>query len=350
MTPENPESADVRQGLLDLVVNLSSPQIFSGSDFALYLHVKNPFDRPVWIHRVVTNLPASVHQKLGDPPIIQRIAKDDAQPEGIPAKIAAISKLIDEKRAALRSLEKDGSDSDVSDHIIDLRSEITLLEEQRVGMTSEASSITVSLRDGSSANVRAGNRRVYVAARDGSMVTIEGSGEQGYVTLRGSLPEGSALMPGCEDAMTITLTTRRSPFFLPAEYRLNLIVHYSFEPPDSKPKIYSNTVPFTVAIRTAMLSVMLGSISGSIVGSIGRLLQQASGDLGSLDATSALVSLGLASILSMAAAVFSARKSETQSFVTIEDFWGGALVGFLIGYSGTAAFQDLTGVGSPSPA
>ncbi|MFD0346412.1 hypothetical protein ACFQ0M_10610 [Kitasatospora aburaviensis] len=55
-------------------------------------------------------------------------------------------------------------------------------------------------------------------------------------------------------------------------------------------------------------------------------------------------SLLLAVILSTAAIVFAARKSEAQSFVTVEDFWGGVLVGFLIGYSGTAAFAELTGV------
>jgi hypothetical protein len=45
-----------------------------------------------------------------------------------------------------------------------------------------------------------------------------------------------------------------------------------------------------------------------------------------------------------AAIVFAARKTDAQSFVTVEDFWGGLLVGFLIGYSGTAAFSDITGV------
>lgn len=60
----------------------------------------------------------------------------------------------------------------------------------------------------------------------------------------------------------------------------------------------------------------------------------------------ALGSLLLAVILSGAAVVFTARKSEAQSFVTVEDFWGGLLIGFLIGYSGTAAFTDITGVHS----
>lgn len=38
-------------------------------------------------------------------------------------------------------------------------------------------------------------------------------------------------------------------------------------------------------------------------------------------------------------------KSEAQTFVTVEDFWGGLLVGFLTGYSGTAAFSDVASTG-----
>jgi hypothetical protein len=57
-------------------------------------------------------------------------------------------------------------------------------------------------------------------------------------------------------------------------------------------------------------------------------------------------SLVLAVILSTAAIVLAARKSEAQSFINVEDFWGGVLIGFLIGSSGTVAFTELTGVSS----
>lgn len=56
----------------------------------------------------------------------------------------------------------------------------------------------------------------------------------------------------------------------------------------------------------------------------------------------------VAAILSVAAVIFAARKSDVQSFVSVEDFWGGALVGFLIGYSGATVFEGLTGIGSAS--
>jgi hypothetical protein len=52
----------------------------------------------------------------------------------------------------------------------------------------------------------------------------------------------------------------------------------------------------------------------------------------------------LAVLLSIVAVIFAVRKSETQSFVSVEDFWWGALIGFLIGYSGTAASENFTRV------
>lgn len=344
--------ADGRQGLLDLTVNLSSPQIFSGEDFALYLHVKNPFDRPVWIHRVVTNLPATVRQKVAD---TARPSNEKEGDKGKPSTdrssaIDAVMSLIETRRAELKDLEdsENRTDNDVV-RIHRLRRQIDELQDRLIFTASKGAFDTISVRDASTLNVSARNRPMHVTLWDASTVNFDGSDNESYVALRGSLPEGSALMPGCEDAMTITLSTARNPFFLPATYRLNLVVHYSFEP-EATAEVFSNTVQFTVAIRAAMHSVMLGSVIGAVGGAVGRLLQQSSGNLSSLDWRSAWMPIILAAILSMAAAVFSARKSETQSFVTVEDFWGGALVGFLIGYSGTAAFQNLTRIPAPGPA
>jgi hypothetical protein len=49
-----------------------------------------------------------------------------------------------------------------------------------------------------------------------------------------------------------------------------------------------------------------------------------------------------ATILAAIAIIFMVRKSDTQSFVSVEDFWGGVLIGFLVGYTGTEFFETLT--------
>ncbi len=115
---------------------------------------------------------------------------------------------------------------------------------------------------------------------------------------------------------------------------------------DTPEQLFSNTTSVTVTVKAALRSVILGGVGGGLIGSIGRSLQDARtlGALFSNHLGAALGALFLALILSGAGIMFSARKSDAQSFVTVEDFWGGLLIGFLIGYSGTAAFTSITGV------
>jgi hypothetical protein len=64
---DEPSQPGAQLGLLDLNVDLSVPEVYSGSDFTLYLHVKNPFAQPVWIKSVELSLPTqlSVRQSAG---------------------------------------------------------------------------------------------------------------------------------------------------------------------------------------------------------------------------------------------------------------------------------------------
>ncbi|MFK8849115.1 hypothetical protein [Streptomyces sp. Ac-502] len=43
----------------------------------------------------------------------------------------------------------------------------------------------------------------------------------------------------------------------------------------------------------------------------------------------------------LASLVAFARKSSAQPFVAIEDFWGGAIIGFSVGYFGFQNFADM---------
>ncbi|SEL21801.1 hypothetical protein [Streptacidiphilus jiangxiensis] len=226
-----------------------------------------------------------------------------------------------------------------------------------------ASEINITAENSAVIDLSGRLRRVNVTALHAATVRLAVTDDNTErVQLTGSLPRGAALEPGCTDVWTIRLGTQRSPFFIPAKYHLQLTVIYGFEPqkvafhstseeisePEDPPRrrIFSNTTALTVPVKSALWNVMLGGIIGGTVGSAGRSLQNArtvdhliEGQLGV-----AAASLILSTILSWAAIIFSARKSEAQSFVTVEDFWGGLLIGFLIGYSGTAAFTSITGV------
>ena len=168
--------------------------------------------------------------------------------------------------------------------------------------------------------------------------------------LKSSLPENSGLQPGSTAVYTVILNVKRSLLFTPAKYRLQFYVNYSFEPSQlqqddsvTSERVFTNTVAHTLSIRPSVFSVLIGSIAGAVIGAVARLLQVQTPST----TRSVIVSLVLCIILGGMAVIFMARKSDTQSFVSVEDFWGGILIGFLVGYTGTSFFESIVGATTP---
>jgi hypothetical protein len=338
-------------GLLDLSVDLSVPEVYSGTEFTLYLHVKNPFSRPVWIKSVELSLPVQLSA-------IESSEKTQENPENRGFADEMVRDVIRERQSEIKHLRdlavKDGTSESERDKSLaragDLEGEV------RADLASLSGPLTVASAGGSNVTLNDyGAASTTVHAAGDSNVTINSykgnrKGEDRRVRLIGSIPARVALQPGSTDVWTIRLESKRTPFFIPAKFKLQLTVIYGLEQPpvddherDGR-ELYSNTTPFTVQVRAALWSVILGSVFGGVIGSIARSLQGEGGAVAfsGPHANSTIGALLLAAILSGAAVLFSARKSDTQSFVTVEDFWGGLLVGFLIGYSGTAAFAKIT--------
>ena len=57
--------------------------------------------------------------------------------------------------------------------------------------------------------------------------------------------------------------------------------------------------------------------------------------------TDLLSKLVISLIFSFVAGVVLMRRKDVQSFITIEDFWGGILIGFVIGYGGIQGLQNF---------
>jgi hypothetical protein len=371
-----PEEADaeatrttdsVQRGLLDLAVELSSPQIFSGSEFALYLRIKNPFSKPIWIHRVATNLPTTVYWK--DEQL--RSAQDEDKSvvphqDGGTAFLSESWKRLAHLQGRLNELEELPSDVGSDQEMTTLQEKVNELHDQilqqRELLFLQQGYDFLSVGADSEARITA-TRFGKIAFIGGDRTELRmtevtaGSGADGEesVPLQGALPVGAALQPGNDNVWTITLGTKRNLFFQPAAYKLNLSVLYTMDPPSEEEtktpsRLFSNTIPTTVTIRTSLWSVMAGSVAGGLLGASARMLQQSGTADVPLTLATVSASAILAAILSIAAAIFAARKSETQSFVSVEDFWGGALIGFIIGYSGTVAFENITRISSATSA
>jgi hypothetical protein len=84
-------------------------------------------------------------------------------------------------------------------------------------------------------------------------------------------------------------------------------------------------------------------VVGGAAGYFVNLLQNMANNLAPVSVNN-IIALISTIILSAMAVVFLARKSETQALISVEDFWGGLVIGFLVGYTGVSFFEGLAGL------
>jgi uncharacterized membrane protein (DUF485 family) len=188
-------------------------------------------------------------------------------------------------------------------------------------------------------------KSIYVQAKGD--ITIESATTIQPTPLESSSlrPGVDALQPGNTGVFSLVLSTTKNLFFRPVQYELQYSINYGFHR-GGEPS--TNNASQSLTIRAPISYIFAGASLGGLVGFVARFLQT------STNASSvqmmfqgwltAVVTLILTVILSGMAVVFLARKTDTQTMVSVEDFWGGLVIGFLIGYTGTAAFESLTGI------
>jgi hypothetical protein len=361
----------MEQGLLDLSVELSARSITAGTEFALYVIVTNPFGSSVWVREVNVTLPTDL-RLFEDKELKQRAERNEElegqkrqeeaeQVEAQHKELSAVFRsLVDELRTLNRHTEN-GSDSATNDKVAlvleDVREAADKLNKTAYGsaeIVAEGASIEYIRVGAKATRVVLGPKTQirHLDLLEPWQVDAQRTKVR-TVSLKSSLPDHAALKPGSTAVYTATLVVKRSIMFTPATYRLVFFVNYTFEQPKSEREaetlptdsLRTNRIAYELAIRAPIHAVILGSVAGGVIGSIGRLLQLHT----SASVLDWLLSASAAMVLSGMAVVFLARKSDAQSFVSVEDFWGGMLMGFLIGYTGTSFFGTLTGFNAPAP-
>ncbi len=375
---ENNLVTSSEQGLLDLSVELSTGDVTAGNEFAIFVLVKNPFSKPVWISEVNVSLPSEL--KRVDDEKIQEIFKekqDNYKKENeekrqelmkLQDKVDSLQQQMNELTNALTS-NPQIDNSEVHKLLRNLEFDLDSLKKRlREGLTG-MSNVTIS--DGAEVDIlKIGSQLTNVTIQSDNetpdskttkvkqieiyepWLIYEQQSQERIVKLRSSLPENSALQPGSTAVYTVVLNVKRSLIFTPSKYRLQFYVNYNFGSSSLHgdvvmpvEKIYTNTIAHSLSIRPSVYSVLTGSLIGGVFGAVARLLQSPT-----LPTTqSIVVSLFLSIILGGMAVIFMARKSDAQSFVSVEDFWGGILIGFLVGYTGTSFFESIAGVQLPKP-
>jgi hypothetical protein len=398
---ENSERKRVveRRGLLDIKMTLSNPDPTAGSEFTVYVLVTNLFDVPIWPNPPQVFLPSEMRPvsstksledtvkglstlfeeaAKGQTPVfdepksrIQRffdtdiskirdalrylsnravlldedLRKVEAERSTIKQQIDSITsgKSWSEKLDLIKNDDNlkqlSSQEAEYAKRADTIREQVTNLTTQIVALT--RSSAIIANGDLKINDLRASSRIYVQAAGD---VEINLSAAQ-LVTLDSSLKPGTPLQPGNTVVYSIALAAIKKIFFRPIQYALQYSINFSFELGGIQ---HTNTATQQLTIRAPIVSVMSGAVVGGAAGYFATFLQNISGtsirDILSQNWLQGVILLIVTIILSAIAVVFLARKSQTQSLVSVEDFWGGLVIGFLVGYTGTTFFENLAGI------
>lgn len=100
-----------------------------------------------------------------------------------------------------------------------------------------------------------------------------------------------------------------------------------------------------IIVYPSLTGMLFGALLGSFFGTVAHkmITKPIPVDYYALVKDLPLIGTGLLLnlILAFIAAVILMRRKNVDSFITIEDFWGGILVGFVVGYYGFTTFQNL---------
>lgn len=176
-------------------------------------------------------------------------------------------------------------------------------------------------------------------------ITASGSAEVHLIKSQDSDERARAaqtITPMSEIVAEYTWKTTHWLLFTPSRLGLDIEIKYEVDS-----EVRSQVVSSTFDIKPPVLSVILGSICGGIIGSVARSLT-----VSNEFALTWRLAIQIAGsvLLAVIATIALSRKAGTQSFITVEDFFGAFVLGSLIGYQGTTFFeQSIASVANSAP-
>jgi hypothetical protein len=176
---------------------------------------------------------------------------------------------------------------------------------------------------------------LLVSGREGSETNLCEGIAKGFATFdceyikKHIPPMPYLLQPDDRICKQIILNTRGKGLdwirFTPITLALEIQVRYGVDH-----RQHMDTVKAEINIQASLEATMIGAIFGGIMGGIVRLLSNTE----TYDLPKSIAYLILSIIISAMAVVAFARKTGVQKIVSIEDAWGGLMIGFIVGYQG----------------
>lgn len=314
---DEPDGAPVR-GFPGLTVAAASAQTTAGSDFSIFVLVQNPFDVPITVHQVQTHIPVEL---LDINQLRVKATKMGEPSEGSSVSSSTAWKRFWQRRRLRREhpgvATAVGTDFDPDVAAKMFRSDVAIGGNLvvRDGSASFSSITLVLPPGGSSDELDAVMRR---------MVDYQ----------KGVLPV--RLQPGDSVVRQFVLRTRSRLFFRPLSHTFQIQANYSVDGVD-----HTGTVPYQLNIQAALTSVATGSVAGALLGTLVKTFGTVSSQAEVVGLGGTLSALAVSAMASIAVVIAFARKSAAQPLVSIEDFWGGLIIGFSVGYLGFDKFVNV---------
>jgi hypothetical protein len=147
------------------------------------------------------------------------------------------------------------------------------------------------------------------------------------------------IAPHCEAVRYFYVLTKGWLLFKPTRINLSTQITYRIQG-DERTQVVSSSFE----VKPPLTAVVMGAVLGALLGNLAKALRNAQ----AFDLKPFLISMGAATVMSLIATIALSRKSASQGFITVEDFFGGFVVGTLIGYEGPQVFDKAISPASGS--
>jgi hypothetical protein len=306
--------------LLGLVVSTSNDEIKAGSNFSIFVTATNPYDVPITLYQILTHVPVELLD-------INSYRIFESRKEAVtvaysPNPLVRWGNWIKRRFERREDLARAQTGTAIALGTELPPEEAKSLFDARISVGNVVGEGRTSITGVSL------NFPENPTAQELDAIMRRAADYQ-----RGIIPV--TLQPGDSVVRQFVLRTKSRVFFTPIAHTFEIQATYSVDGLD-----HTVNIPFRLNIRAAMSSIVTGAIIGAVLGSLVKAL---SAQGASVEARNVVRGLAVAVLASVAVVAAFARRSSAQPFVSIEDFWGGIVIGFSVGYFGFSQFGGLLG-------
>jgi len=300
------------RGALELTVSASSPQTMAGSDFSIFVVIRNPFNVPLTLHQVQTHIPVELVDM--NRARIESAAVPDARGGSIRRFLETLFGWLPQRTRRTTTGVAIAVGTEATAEEVRNLFTANVHVEGRVGEGSTVAGVALNFPAKPSP---AELDRIF-----GRLIEYQ----------RGVVPV--LLQPGDSVVRQFVLRTANWVFFTPLVHTFQIQVNYAVDDLE-----HTATVPYELNIRATLRAVVIGAAVGAVVGALLKSLSVPAGPESDLPATIRALTVGI--LASTAVVIALGRRQSAQPFISIEDFWGGLIVGFSVAFFGFDQFSSL---------